>query len=127
MSLVALLLLEACKLELGPSEEVHTSVKQAELQSSAAGGSVLTVGESWASVRYGCNPASANCGEKGMSCSEVCRGRQDTPRHDFGRALPQPELRRQVGVRWPQHDLVVSVTALCASLCIFIPNMNGHS
>lgn len=184
MSLVALLLLEACKLELGHTEEVHNSVKQAEPQSSAccnarreasltqqdcsigrehdiinggssessqvsrcstpaadaapegflkpdactrgkapeggascaAGGSVLTDGESWFSVRDGLNPASDICGEKRMSCSEVCTDGQGTPGHRYGRALPQPELRRQVGVRWPQHDLVVSVTALCASL-----------
>lgn len=184
MSLIALLLLEACKLELGHTEEFNNSVKQAELQSSAccngmnqacltqqgrsigrehdivnagaaensqvsccstlaadaapegflkpdactnskapqgrascaAGGSVLTDAESCVSVRKGCNPLSGNFGETGTSCSEVCRDRQGTPRPESGCALPQPELRRQVGVRWPQHDLVISVSALCASL-----------
>jgi hypothetical protein len=184
VSLIALLLLGACKLELGHTEEVYDSVKQAELQSSAccngrreacstqqncsigiehyiidagsaensqvsrcstpaadttpegffkpdagtsskapegrascaAGGSVLIDAESCVLVRKGCNPASADLGETGTSCSGVCRDRQDTPRHEHGRALPQPELRRQVGVRWPQHDLVVSVCALCASM-----------
>lgn len=65
----------------------------------------------------GCSHAREGCGERerGWGRGKPCGASVSSPEvpGDFEGLLPPPELRRQVGVRWPQSECVVVVRRRC--------------
>ena len=69
-------------------------------------------GSATSSPARGVSMKACHCSRNGELPCKACSQRQERESHT-GKAslpvLPMPELRRQVGVRWPQHDLLIAL------------------
>ena len=57
-------------------------------------------------------PGDSSCHEQAMHKCKMCRqmlNEEERSSTEGRLGLPLPELRRQVGIRWPQHDMLVSL------------------
>lgn len=72
-------------------------------------------GHAASSAERGVSMKACHCSRNAELPCKACGQRQEQECHK-GRVslpvLPMPELRRQVGVRWPQHDLLIALKGL---------------
>ena len=72
-------------------------------------------GNATSSAPRGFSKKACHCSRSGELPCKACGQQQERESHT-GKAscpvLPMPELRRQVGVRWPQHDLLIALKGL---------------
>ena len=72
-------------------------------------------GHAASSAERGVSMKACHCSRNAELPCKACGQQQEQESH-IGRmslpVLPMPELRRQVGVRWPQHDLLIALKGL---------------